>query len=398
MSGAVLVERAPLAALGKALLAAAGATADHAGAVVDHLLEADTMGLKSHGIMRVPQYLDDIAAGGIDPVAAPVFVQAAPGRTACDGNKGFGQVVGQAMAHEAVRLAGTTGVAFVTGRHMGHTGRIGAYPETIAAAGMIGIVVCSGPRHGHWVAPFGGREGRLATNPIAYAFPVKGAPPVVADFSTSVVPEGVVRNLKYRGQPAPAGALRDAAGRDTTDPSVLYGTPRGTIQPLGGAFGYRGTALAMLVEVLAAIAAEDNTDDATREGSNLAMIAIGTDGAFGGAPREWPTISTRRRRSTRRARCSCRASASRRWPPPRRQGRSRSMGRPGRQWLRQRKSGALRRRKRLPAEPVAVAARSLDASKGAAICSGRANRLASGTRSSACGCASRKEGGTCASA
>src|SRR6202011_3880194 len=199
MSGAVFVERAPLAGLGKALLAAAGATPDHAGAVVDHLVEADTMGLKSHGVLRVPQYLEDIAAGGIDPVAAPVFVRGAPGRAACDGNRGFGQVVGQAMAREAVRLADAAGVAFVTGRHMGHTGRIGAYPEAIAAAGMIGIAVCSGPRSGHWVAPFGGREGRLATNPIAYALPVAGAPPVVADFSTSVVPEGVVRNLKYRG-------------------------------------------------------------------------------------------------------------------------------------------------------------------------------------------------------
>jgi hydroxycarboxylate dehydrogenase B len=282
MSGAFLVERARLAGLGKALLAAVGATADHAGAVVDHLIEADTMGLKSHGVMRIPQYLEDIAAGGIDPVAAPVFAQAAPGRAACDGNRGFGQVVGQAMAHEAVRLAGATGIGFVTGRHMGHTGRIGAYPEAIAAAGMIGIAVCSGPRSGHWVAPFGGREGRLATNPIAYAIPVAGAPPVVADFSTSVVPEGVVRNLKYRGLAAPAGALRDAAGRETTDPAAIYTTPRGTIQPLGGAFGYRGTALAMLVEVLAALCAEDDTDDRAREGSNLAMIAIAADAAFAG--------------------------------------------------------------------------------------------------------------------
>jgi uncharacterized oxidoreductase len=282
MTGAVLVERAPLAAFGKALLVAAGATADHAGAVVDHLIEADSMGLKSHGIMRVPQYLDDIAAGGIDPVAAPEFVALAPGRAACDGNKGFGQVVGQAMAHEAVRLAAAAGVAFVTGRYMGHTGRIGAYPETIAAAGMVGIVVCSGPRSGHWVAPFGGREGRLATNPIAYALPVADGPPIVADFSTSVVPEGVVRSLKYRGLQAPAGALRDADGRETTDPSVLYEKRRGTIQPLGGAFGYRGTALAMLVEVLGALCAEDDTDDLARAGSNLGMIAIAGDAALAG--------------------------------------------------------------------------------------------------------------------
>jgi uncharacterized oxidoreductase len=282
VSGAVLVEREPLAGLARALLIAAGATAEHAGAVVHHLLEADAMGLRSHGVMRVPQYIEEIGRGEVDPVAAPVFVQAAPGRAACDGNKGFGQVVGQAMAQEAVRLARTTGIAFVTGRHMGHTGRMGAYPETIAAAGMIGVAVCSAPRSGHWVAPFGGREGRIGTNPITYAFPVAGAPPVVADFSTSVVPEGVVRNLKFRGLPAPAGALRDAAGRETTDPAALYTSPRGAIQPLGGAFGYRGTALAMLVDALAALSAEDDADDLARQGSNLAMIAIGAEATFAG--------------------------------------------------------------------------------------------------------------------
>ncbi len=282
MSGPVRVDRAALAGFGKALLVAAGASPQNAAVVIDHLVEADTLGLKSHGIMRVPQYLDDIAAGGIDPKATPSFAATAAGRAACDGGKGFGQVVGMAMAEEALRLARTAGIAFVTGRHMGHTGRVGAYPEAIAAAGMVGIAVCSGPRSGHWVAPFGGLEGRLATNPIAYAFPVDGGPPVVADFSTSVVPEGVVRSLRNRGMRAPAGALRNAAGEETTDPSILYASPRGTIQPLGGAFGYRGTALGILVDVLAALLADDEADDLAREGSNLAVLAIDAGRGFAG--------------------------------------------------------------------------------------------------------------------
>ena len=282
MTGLVKVERAQLARLCDGLLMAAGASAANATLVVDHLIEADTLGLKSHGIIRVPQYLDDIAAGGIDPAAAPTLTVSAPGRAAFDGGKGFGQVVGMAMATKAIELARDAGVAFVTGRHMGHTGRIGAYPEAIATAGLVGITVCSGPRSGHWVAPYGGREGRLATNPIAYAFPVEGGAPVVADFSTSVVPEGVVRSLRNRGLAAPAGALRDAGGRETTDPSVLYATPRGSIQPLGGAFGYRGTALGILVDVLAALLADDDADDPQREGSNLAVLAIAAGGDFGG--------------------------------------------------------------------------------------------------------------------
>jgi LDH2 family malate/lactate/ureidoglycolate dehydrogenase len=142
--------------------------------------------------------------------------------------------------------------------------------------------VCSGPRSGHFVAPFGGAEGRLATNPIAFAYPSGVDAPVVADFSTSVAPEGVIRSLLHRGLPAPPGALRDAAGHPTADPAALYASPRGAIQPLGGDAGYRGTALALLVEVLGALLADDDTDDPARAGSNLAMLAIAADGAFAG--------------------------------------------------------------------------------------------------------------------
>ena len=276
----VRIAKPALRDFGRALLEAAGAPRDNAMVVIDHLLEADAMGLRSHGVMRIPQYLDDIASGGIVPGASPAFTRTAPGRALVDGGKGFGQVVGVAMAREAVRLARETGVAFLAGRHMGHTGRIGAYAEAIAARRMVGLVVCSGPRSGHWVAPFGGLAGRLATNPIAYAFPRSGQSPVVADFSTSVAPEGVIRSLRNRGLPAPEGSLRDAAGRPTSDPAALYQAPPGALQPLGGAVGYRGTALGLFVDVLAALLADDAAEDPARAGSNLGMLAIDADEAF----------------------------------------------------------------------------------------------------------------------
>jgi hydroxycarboxylate dehydrogenase B len=262
------------------LMLRGGASAAHADIVVDHLLEADAMGLRSHGFMRVPQYLAEIKTGEINPRAAPRIAPSSPGRASVDGERGFGQVVGRAMAEEAARLAAETGISFVTGRHMGHTGRIGAYAEAIARRNAVGIVVCSAPRSGHWVAPFGGLEGRIGTNPLAFACPSGGGSLIVADFSTSVAPEGVIRSLKHSGLRAPPGALRDAHGVPTDDPEALYATPRGAIQPIGGPVGYRGTALALLVDVLGALLANDDTDDEDRLGSNLAMIAIATDGAF----------------------------------------------------------------------------------------------------------------------
>jgi LDH2 family malate/lactate/ureidoglycolate dehydrogenase len=279
-AASVCVSQDTLQRFARELLMAEGASPEHADIVVDHLLEAERMGLKSHGLMRVPQYLAEIKSGETDPRVTPRIVRTGLGRATVDGCRGFGQVVGRAMAEEAVRLAAKVGVSFVAGRHMGHAGRIGAYAEFIAQRGILGIAVCSGPRSGHWVAPYGGLEGRISTNPLAFAVPAAGGSPIAADFSTSVAPEGVIRSLLHRGLKAPPGALRDGFGAATDNPATLYGNPRGAIQPLGGSVGYRGTALAIFVEVLAALLAEDESDDLARKGSNLAIIAVACDDAL----------------------------------------------------------------------------------------------------------------------
>lgn len=278
----VVVDNAGLGVLSRQMLVAAGASEDAAALVTEHLQAADAMGVHSHGIIRLPQYLEEIAAGDIDPSAAPTVHAPHATHLAFDGGRGFGQVVGERMAKECIAVAQTTGTAFATGRNMGHTGRIGAYAETLAAAGCVGIVTCSGPASGHWVAPFGGRAGRLATNPIAYAYPTEAETPFASDFSTSVLPEGAVRRLHNYRRQAPEGVLRDAAGAPTRDPAQLYASPPGALQPMGGPVGYRGTALAILVEVLAGLLAGDETADESRVGSNLAMLAIVADKSFAG--------------------------------------------------------------------------------------------------------------------
>lgn len=133
---------------------------------------------------------------------------------------------------------------------------------------------------GHRVAPFGGREARLATNPIAFGIP-SSSDPIVGDFSTAVAPEGVIRVLRNLGMPAPDGTLLGPDGLPTTDPSVLYEDPPGTILPLGGMqLGHRGFGLGLLVEALATLLARDETDDEQRKGSNLAVLAISVDAEF----------------------------------------------------------------------------------------------------------------------
>ena len=279
-TGAVRVAPAEMITFGIALLRHGRATPEHARVVMEHLVTSSAMGLHSHGVMRVPQYLAEMTSGIINVAAQPAVTQLAPGRLAIDGQRGFGQVVGMTMVEVLAPAARANGIAIINGRHLGHTGRIGAYPEALAKAGLIGITVCNGAPSGHWVAAFGGRDGRISTNPIAFAWPVESGEPVVADFSTAAAPEGVVRVMRDRKVEAPEGYLRDAAGKPTRDPNVLYAVPKGAIQPLGGDLGYRGTALALLVEVLTTMLNGDEVDDTTRKGTDMTMIAIAPQSRF----------------------------------------------------------------------------------------------------------------------
>ena len=279
-SKAYRVNAADMLAIGSALLEHAGALPKHARIVMDHLIDSSAMDVHSHGVMRIPQYLAEIESGIINPRAEPTIEKTAPSRLAVDGRRGFGQVVGMVMVEALGPLARETGIAIANGRHLGHTGRIGAYPEALAKQGLVGLAVCNGAPSGHWVAAFGGRDGRISTNPIAVGWPVEGQAPVVADFSTATAPEGVIRVIRDRGASAPDGYLRDASGRATRDPNALYAKPKGAIQPLGGDLGYRATALALLVEVLTTLLNGDAVDDHSRKGTDMTILAIAPQSGF----------------------------------------------------------------------------------------------------------------------
>lgn len=262
-------------AIAARILGAWGVPESQAAIVADHLVENDRKGVASHGLLRIPQYVDEIERGEIDPAAVPAPVGDGVGaHQVVDGRRCLGPVA----CHEAVRLAAARasreGLAAVNVLQAGHCGRVGAYPERLAGQGLIGLTFCSGPRSGHRVAPFGGTEGRMATNPIAYAF-AAGGEVISADFSTSALPEGKVRLLSQTGRAAPASALLDAQGRETDDPNVLYRTPAGTIQPLGGLlYGHKGTALGLLVELLATLYGGEDATDGSRVGNNVAIVAL----------------------------------------------------------------------------------------------------------------------------
>jgi uncharacterized oxidoreductase len=256
---------------------ACGCPENEAEIVARNLVETSLLGLDSHGVMRVPQYvqaiLDGKGDGAIKP-GAKITVLNDKGSTAiidCGGN--FGQVGGYKAMQIAIEKARTHGIACVITKNCNHAGRLGAFTQMATEAGMVALATCNSPKHGHWVAPFGGREGRLATNPFSFAAPTNGNP-VVLDMSTSAVSEGKVRLCFNSGQQVPPDCIADSQGVATTDPTKFYATPRGTIKPFGGAGGYKGTGLGMMVEILSGTLKGALVTDEHIIGNGLCFIVI----------------------------------------------------------------------------------------------------------------------------
>jgi uncharacterized oxidoreductase len=190
-----------------------------------------------------------------------------------DCGRNFGPVGATRAMAVAIAIAGESGVACVTTHRCNHVARLGAYVEQAAERGLIAIATCNSPVAGHFVIPWGGKQGRLATNPIAYGVPT-GGDPILADFATSVAPEGKVRWYRNSGLPLPHGWIQDSDGRPSTDPEAFYGPPRGGLLPLGGPVGHKGFALGLLVEILGSALAGIGSADARIVGNGVCFMTI----------------------------------------------------------------------------------------------------------------------------
>jgi len=216
--------------------------------VAEHLVDADACGVASHGIIRVPQYLEALQEKRVVADARQAIVRESTSTALLDGGGGFGQVMARGAMDVAIDRAGRTGVAAVTLINCGHTGRIGYYTEHAARRGRAAMMLVNTGGCGQWVAPFGGAAGRLATDPISIAVPSESGDPLLLDIATSVAPEGKVRSMLTAGKSIAEGWVIDHLGRPTTNPADLYGPPRGSLLPFGG---HKGFGLSMLIDALA---------------------------------------------------------------------------------------------------------------------------------------------------
>jgi LDH2 family malate/lactate/ureidoglycolate dehydrogenase len=205
-------------------------------------LWAQLHGSDSHGVVHLPLYTRGLLDRTIK--ARPDFkiTQPLPCCAVLDADHGLGLVASERANDMAIDIAKRQGLGAVAVRRSSHFGAAGYYAERAAEQGLIGLALTNAMPA---IAPTGGTEGLLGTNPIGAAFPVPGADPIIADMATAMVARSRIRHALAAGQTTiPEGWALDPQGQPTTDPAVAV---KGSLLPIGGPKGY---ALSLMVEIL----------------------------------------------------------------------------------------------------------------------------------------------------
>lgn len=223
------------------LLAAAGLDREAAEITARCVVMADVWDIGSHGLLRLPYYLQRITAGGYPAGARLTTVSDSGPVVSLDGGGGLGHWQLWQAAQLATRRAAEFGIAAVSVANSGHCGALGLYTVPGLDAGLLTLAFSNGPA----VMPaWGSSAPLLSTSPLAAGIPARPRP-VIVDMATSAVARGKIAAHAKNGTELPPGWALDSEGQPTTDPQAAL---RGLLAPLGGAKGF---ALALLVEALA---------------------------------------------------------------------------------------------------------------------------------------------------
>lgn len=227
----------------------AGASKLVASRVAEHLVGANLVGVDSHGIIRIPLYIEWIKDGTINLNAKMEIIKETNLMALIDGHHAFGQVVADEASNIAINKTKKHGMSLVSVRNSSHIGRLGEYAEKIAKNDLVCVIMANAQGAGQLVAPWGGKQRRLSANPITWGIPTgQKRRPFIFDISTSIVAEGKIILYKNLNKNIPEGWVIDFQGKSTTNPNDLYGPPEGSILPMAG---HKGFGLSMAVDILA---------------------------------------------------------------------------------------------------------------------------------------------------
>jgi uncharacterized oxidoreductase len=261
---------------------AAGCSAEEGTRIGTYLVEANLTGHDSHGVIRVPRYVQQLKDKAITPdVTVDVLIDT-PVLAVVDGKYGFGQTVAPQAVRIGIDKCKRMGLAAVALRNSGHTGRTGDFAEMAAAEGLVSVHFVNA-RGSVLVAPFAGVDRRFSTAPFCVGIPCGGQPPLVLDFATSIVAEGKVLVASQGGKQVPGDALIGPDGAMSADPHLLYGDyppdgPRVHRHGKGAirAFGeHKGSGLAFMCELLGgALTGNGATEDGRRFANGMFSVYV----------------------------------------------------------------------------------------------------------------------------
>ena len=253
--------------------------------VTRSMVDANRVGHDSHGVIHLAKYVRELEAGLIQPNAPTETLHESASIAALDGNWGFGPVIATRAVELAIAKAKQTDISSVAVSRCNEAGRLGGYACLAADAEMIGLLMANDHGGGTCVAPHGGTEGRLSTNPIACAVPIDGQDPIVLDMSTSTVASGKIRVKQHRDEALPHGWLIDGEGESTTNADEFYGVPPAALLPFGGVAAHKGFGLSIIVDILAGAltGAGCSQGEDARVGNGLFVLVINV-ASFRGFP------------------------------------------------------------------------------------------------------------------
>lgn len=234
----------PLRDFTTAVFTAHGLSPEHAAVVAETLLRANLRGVDTHGVARIPSYVERFTTKLVNPRPDVKAVARFPWAVAVDGDNGMGPVVADYAMGEAVRRADQHGVGGATARRSNHFGAASIFALMAVQHDCVGIVLSPASKS---LAPFGSREPLFGTNPIAVAIPAGGHAPWVMDMATSIAARGHIRLAARRNEPIPEGWALDSEGRPTVNPEAALA---GVMLPFAGA---KGSALAMMIDILGGV-------------------------------------------------------------------------------------------------------------------------------------------------